>query len=603
MRSYIIILILSFFIGLLSVCKPAVKTTPLVQIHTHVQQDIDSLDTWLQQEWIPALENRADSVALRKSFAKGRRHYKKIEWAIEYFFPSSARQINGPALPEIEAEEHMVTEPGGFQVMEEMLYPIIDISQQAELKRESKKLQSILVRIKELWAGHLFRDDQVFDALRLELYRIITLGISGFDTPMSLEGITEIPVALEAVYEIAAFYADSTDSWKKIKGHIDEAKQMALTDTDFNAFDRMAFITRYINPLSSTMLQWQQELKIPVLTGISALAGNAPTIFAANAFDPNYFTPNASSHLNPPLVALGKRLFYDPVLSSSGKVSCASCHQPEKAFTDGLPKSAALGSKGFLVRNTPSLLNAGLQKGLFYDVRAAYLEDQVKNVVENKDEIHGSLKDAATSLQKDAAYYRQFREAFKLIADTTIQESHILTALAGYVRSLVSLNARFDQYMRGDHTKMDEQEIKGFNLFMGKAKCGICHFMPLFNGTVPPAFVTTESEVIGIPATATGKTVDPDPGRYAIHEIPQFKHAFKTPTVRNITHTAPYMHNGVFSTLEEVIDFYNKGGGNALGMKLEYQTLPGDSLQLTSLEKKSLIAFLHTLNDTTIIHR
>lgn len=602
MRIYPIVLTLSIIIAALSVCRPAAKETPLTQIHAHVQQGIDSFDIWLQQEWLQAIERKADAAVLQHSFARGRKHYKKIEWAIEYFYPSSARQINGPALPEIEAEEHTVTEPGGFQVMEEMLYPQVDTAQRAALMRESVKLKSILVRVKELWAGHLFRDDQVFDALRLELYRMITLGISGFDTPVSLTGITEIPVTLEAVRETAMIYANGSECWNNIQRYIEDANRMALAHTDFDAFDRMAFITRHINPLSATLLEWQKELKIPVLTGISALAGDAPTIFAANAFDPNYFIPNATSRLSPALVELGKRLFYDPVLSSSGEISCASCHQPQKAFTDGLSKSAALGSKGFLLRNTPSLLNAGLQKGLFYDVRAAYLEDQVKNVVENKDEIHGSLKDAAMLLQQDTSYYRLFRKAFNQVADTAIQESHIMVSLAGYVRSLVSLNARFDQYMRGDRTKMNDDEIKGFNVFMGKAKCGICHFMPLFNGTVPPAFTTTESEVIGVPSTATGITIDGDPGRYAIHEIPQFKFAFKTPTVRNVAYTAPYMHNGVFNTLDQVIDFYNKGGGNALGMQLEYQTLPEDSLRLTVQEKRSLIAFLHTLGDTAAVH-
>jgi cytochrome c peroxidase len=155
--------------------------------------------------------------------------------------------------------------------------------------------------------------------------------------------------------------------------------------------------------------------------------------------------------------------------------------------------------------------------------------------------------------------------------------------------------------MRGDNSKMNLEEVKGFNLFMGKAKCGTCHFMPLFNGTVPPTFTFTESEVIGVPATKAGSVLDTDPGRFAIYQITNFKNAFKTPSLRNIGLTAPYMHNGVYTSLEEVVDFYIKGGGKGLGLKVENQTLPEDSLALTSAEKQALVAFMHTLTDSSLL--
>jgi len=130
---------------------------------------------------------------------------------------------------------------------------------------------------------------------------------------------------------------------------------------------------------------------------------------------------------------------------------------------------------------------------------------------------------------------------------------------------------------------------------MGKAKCATCHFFPLFNGTVPPAYVETESEVLGTPATSEGKSVDPDVGKFALTQREPHRYAFKTPTVRHIALTAPYMHNGVFKTLEEVVDFYDQGGGNGLGFNLENQTLPFDKLNLTGPEKKALVAFMKVL--------
>jgi cytochrome c peroxidase len=171
-----------------------------------------------------------------------------------------------------------------------------------------------------------------------------------------------------------------------------------------------------------------------------------------------------------------------------------------------------------------------------------------------------------------------------------------MNAIGSYVRSLVFLNSRFDEYMRGNRNAMNTAEINGFNLFMGKAKCATCHYMPLFNGAFPPRYMKTEAEVIGVPVSAAKNEIDDDLGRYAIVKVASLKHAFKTPTVRNATRTAPYMHNGVFDSLEQVLDFYNKGGGVGLGMKIDNQTLPFNKLGLTKKETDDIIAFIRTLD-------
>ncbi|MGE8244048.1 MAG: cytochrome-c peroxidase, partial [Sphingobacterium sp.] len=141
-------------------------------------------------------------------------------------------------------------------------------------------------------------------------------------------------------------------------------------------------------------------------------------------------------------------------------------------------------------------------------------------------------------------------------------------------------------------------EKAGFNLFVGKAKCATCHFVPLFNGTVPPEYAKTESEVLGVATDYRNKQLDPDRGRGRYHEtVAQLQYSFKTPTVRNSSKTAPYMHNGGYVTLEQVMDFYNKGGGQQFGFKLDNQTLPTDTLGLTAKETAKIIAFLKTLDD------
>jgi cytochrome c peroxidase len=151
--------------------------------------------------------------------------------------------------------------------------------------------------------------------------------------------------------------------------------------------------------------------------------------------------------------------------------------------------------------------------------------------------------------------------------------------------------------MRNEITQLSEQEKKGFNLFMGKGKCGICHFMPVFNGTAPPSFTHTDSEVIGVFESTKSKKLDKDLGRGKLNPFEDWLYAFKTPTLRNIGKTAPYMHNGAYKTLEDVIDFYNNGGAVGMGVDLPNQTLASDKLNLTATEKKSLISFLQTLSD------
>jgi cytochrome c peroxidase len=300
--------------------------------------------------------------------------------------------------------------------------------------------------------------------------------------------------------------------------------------------------------------------------------------------------------MSEPKVTLGRVLFFDPLLSGNGTRSCGSCHQPEKAFTDGLVKNTVIGDRRMLRRNTPTLINAALQPSQFYDLRVTTLEDQSRTVVQNIEEMHGAMNLSAKRLWNDVRYRELFEKAFPRANRTGIDTLEVMNAIGCYVRSLTQLTSRFDDYMRGSDSALDGDEIAGFNLFMGKAKCATCHYMPLFNGTFPPRFVKTESEVIGVPAAAGSKKIDEDRGRYDVIPVEAYRHAFKTPTLRNVARTSPYMHNGIYSSLKQVVDFYEKGGGVGLGIKLDNQTLPFDKLELTPKEKGELIAFMKSLD-------
>jgi cytochrome c peroxidase len=242
-----------------------------------------------------------------------------------------------------------------------------------------------------------------------------------------------------------------------------------------------------------------------------------------------------------------------------------------------------------------------LQREYFFDSRVMYLEDQITAVVTSHKEFRCSYDKIAAALSASKEYKGLFAEAFD--SDGVISGEHIRSAVASYVRSLVSMNSPFDKYLRGDAKQLNAPQIHGFNLFMGKAQCGTCHFMPIFNGTVPPRYEESEWEVLGVPSTpdTMNVTLDNDIGRFALgnkkNEIERF--GFKTPTLRNIDATAPYMHNGAYATLEQVLDFYNHGGGVGLGLQVPNQTLSSEKLRLSSHEVKDIIAFLHALTDSS----
>ncbi len=261
------------------------------------------------------------------------------------------------------------------------------------------------------------------------------------------------------------------------------------------------------------------------------------------------------------------------------------------------------------MRNAPTMLNASLQRAYFSDLAAAFLEDQASKVMRNEREMHAMPPEIAKRLLESPEYARLFQRAFPTAQDTTEpMDLRMRQALAAYIRSLVAMNSPFDKSMRGGDFKTSEamspEAKRGFNLFMGKAKCATCHFPPLFNGTVPPEYTKSEKEVLGLTngplfqKTHLKIRLDGDLGRYGILPVAGNKHSFKTPTLRNAGLTAPYMHNGAFATLKDVVDFYNAGGGVGLGLDVPNQTLPPDSLHLNTQEVADLVLFMHALTDT-----
>ena len=593
--------------------EPAADAPPLASAAAIAARDqwvaaIDTLRLRVQQldtatTRLAIAPSVSAAAAARARFIDARLAFKRIEFLAAYYEPSTTRAMNGPALPRVDDEEgpETVYPPEGFQVIEELLFPEPDASERQQVVNETRNLLAYVTRLRTTAARQLITDDRLWDAAKIEIARVVSLGITGFDSPIALQSLRESAAALHGVHVAVAGYRArlGEQAWHTLDSTFTSAIGMLSPPQSFDRFDRLAFITAAANPLAHGLARARTQLAIGIPTERRGWRTEAVTLFDAAAFDAQAFASPNTAPSTADRVSLGRALFYEAGLSDDGRVSCASCHDPEKAFTDGRVRSASRSGRGVL-RNAPTIINAGLQVGSFYDLRTTYLEDQVTDVLNNAEEMHGSIDDAAARLARDSSYRSRFTDAFPADRDSSLHGRNIRFAIAAYIRSLQALNSRADRALRGDVAALTADERLGMNLFMGKAKCGTCHFAPLFNGTVPPSYQESEVEVLGVPSTPVtrGARVDPDSGRFRITRSAPHLHAFKTPSVRNAALTAPYMHNGVYRTLDEVVDFYNRGGGAGIGVQLEHQTLPTDRLHLTARERRALVRFMEALTDT-----
>ncbi|PPL00230.1 cytochrome-c peroxidase [Parapedobacter indicus] len=557
-------------------------------------------------------KNETNGERVRQVVLTARLLFKKFEWGATYFAADLAERLNGPPVPEIENADLLdpslarAIDPVGLQVIEELIYPENNASNRQELIDQVAHLVTNTDYLIAYFTDHELADWRILDAAKLEVFRIITLGITGFDNALSLNSMEESSVSLQSLHDVLSRYVPKKKMAPLLQ-QLDAAIAYLHRHPDFDSFDRAAFITRFANGISAGIAQLEQDLPGPKIKYNRMLNQNARTLFDPDAFNVNAFSPGPEFHVTAAKVALGEKLFYDAALSGTGTRSCASCHNPSLAYADGLVTPADLRDPTTqLTRNVPTLLNVALQSNYFYDMRALTLEDQVRDVIRNPQEMGNSMAAIIRYLSADTPYLSLFTKAFPAkdkneISRKEIIEDEVVNALASYLRSLTKLNSRFDAYMhsRGEGLRKEDilskRELNGFNLFMGKAKCATCHFLPLFNGVTPPKYVKGETEVLGVPVSAADSTLDPDRGYYDIIGIDSYQYAFKIPTVRNIAKTAPYMHNGAFQTLDEVMEFYNNGGAAGLGINLPNQTLPEESLDLTESEKQDIIAFMRSL--------
>lgn len=283
-------------------------------------------------------------------------------------------------------------------------------------------------------------------------------------------------------------------------------------------------------------------------------------------------------------VALGKKLFYDPILSKDNTQSCASCHNQQFAFTDN-GKRFSEGIDGIEgTRNSMAILNIGWMPELFWDGRSKGAEVQAFEPVPNPIEMHLEWVEAMEKLSNDQVYPDLFFDAF---GTREIDSTLTVMAIAQFERTIISSDSKWDRYLRGE-VNLTQAEAMGFEVFFTeKGDCFHCHATILFTDNLP--------HNNGLDSVAV------DPGYYAITKNPNDLAKFKTPTLRNLEFTAPYMHDGRFETLEEVIDFYSEGVQWSPTIDPLMKKVNQGGVKLTDQEKVSLLAFLKTLTDTTFI--
>lgn len=305
----------------------------------------------------------------------------------------------------------------------------------------------------------------------------------------------------------------------------------------------------------------------------------------------------------PAKVALGRLLFFDPVLSNDNRTSCAHCHHPDLGFSDGLARARGYGGEGAgsrrvdgveLARHTPTLWNVAFYRRQFWDGRARDLEDQAQFPISDLDEMKQDPQTLVAELQAIPEYHSLFDQAFGRPGGrdgSAITFPNVLNALAAFERTLVSRHSRYDRYAAGDSAALTPSEKRGLALFLSpRTRCSECH--------TPPLFSNLGMRCTGVPDVA-GRA--PDPHRFGAQEGcgggPNS--AYKVPSLRNVALHPPYMHNGSLASLNAVLDFYTRGGGRGRGLTLPNQDPRIRPFTLTPQERADLIAFLRALNDTS----
>jgi cytochrome c peroxidase len=556
-----------------------------------------------------------ETIALKINEA--RLSLKAMDFWLRYLEPVSYKKINGPLPVEWETEVFEKFEAPYKREGAGLTLAALYLEEENMHKDTLLKLVQASVKATEVYAadsitGQLSSHHHFYLCNRLFLLNLAAIYTTGFECPDTANILPELNHMLKIVYGIynafnqnfpnTALPPNYLELYKSAVGFVNRHAGNYL------AFDHFTFVRDYINPLFSLNQKLIRDYGVVSKSYVDySLNKNSASIFSKDLYrgqnPKGVFLRVYDKEVLAEIEKIGKMLFYDPLLSGNNRRSCASCHDPNQHFTDTLnTTSLQLDGSNRLPRNSPSLINAEYNHLLMLDGKHISLQNQVKDVISNRLEMGATEEEVL----KKVMSCKEYKQAFKKFLKHTPQEKevgieHIASAVTIYYSKFSHYYAPFDKAMN-QAAPLEASARQGFNLFMGKAQCASCHFVPQFNGVKPP-YVSSEFEVLGVPADTGFKALSQDPGRYGINPAVETAHAFRTGTLRNAAKTKPYMHNGSFGSMEQVIDFYNAGGGAGRGLEVNNQTLSADSLHLSAADKKHLLAFIQSLNENIEFER
>lgn len=560
----------------------------------------------------PATEQGKEKI--RAQIKNSRLKLKGLDFWFRYFEPVIYRRINGPLPVEWENEVFEKFEPpyrregAGLSLAEEYL---------GESTIDKDSLATLIASSIEALAT--FRADSItqqldsyhhfFPANRLFLLNLAALYTTGFECPDTNNIIPELRVMVNDVKKIYTTFDETFPSTSLSKEYLALYDQtisfVSHQPGNFTLFDHFSFIKDYVNPLFRMNQQFIRSYSVVTKNyNDFTLNNDCNSIFDKLLYSPQnskgVYSLIEDERLLSEIKQTGKLLFYDPILSANNLRSCASCHKPTEYFTDTTQSTAfQFDHQEHLPRNTPSLINVTFNHLIMLDGKHISLQDQAKDVMHNEREMNNIQEELIKKVMSCKEYKNAFRKFLKYTPEEKeVGLSHIVSAITYYYADFSNYPAPFDNAINNTQVIPPDAK-KGFNLFMSKAQCATCHFLPIFNGVKPP-YIGSEFEVIGVPEDSGYHKLSPDNGRYAINPAKETMNAFRTGTVRNAAFTKPYMHNGVFQTLDQVIDLYDAGGGAGKKLAVNNQTLSPDSLKLSQTEKTELIAFMKSLNENII---
>ena len=557
------------------------------------------------------LSSKTNREKIRLQIDQTRLALKSIDFWLRYLEPISYKQINGPLPVEWETEvfekfEKPYKREGAGLTLAAIYLDEDTVKSEVLLNLIHSSISATEVFTRDSVAGQLKDYHHFYLCNRLFLLNLAAIYTTGFECPDPKNVIPELRSMLADVHKTYIAYnkgfTNTTLSSQYLEIYLNAINFVNKQSNDFEEFDHYTFIKDFINPLFTKNQQLIKEYNVVSKSYIDySLNKNSTSIFSKNLYNgqntKGIFLRVYDNKVLAEIEKIGKLLFYDPILSGNNQRSCASCHKPTQYFTDTLTNtSLQFDEKSFLPRNSPSLINAPYNHLILLDGKHISLQNQTKDVITNPIELGSNEQDVL----KKVLSCKEYKDAFKSFLKYTPTEKevtieHLSSAITLYYGKFSKYYSPFDMAMNNKE-RLNDNAKKGFNVFMSKAQCATCHFAPQFNGVKPP-YVGSEFEVLGVPTDTNFTSLSPDKGRFNINAAKETANAFRTGTIRNAAKTAPYMHNGVFRTIEQVIDFYDLGGGNGKGLKVNNQTLSSDSLHLTKDDKTNLIAFINSLTE------